>query len=300
MRNRLIALLFPCLFATNALAIEQIEPFDNVKWQSSQGVDFCQITLGDESADLYIAIKQVAGEKIRLTATNNGHFDLSHNQIILSSESAPWTRTQQTPLLIRLESVSHNKNQAQNVREQTLDVQQLLKLMNQGSWLSLNSRGHKIILPTTNASEYLSKFWLCSGQLPQISIDQASDVTYFYPSGSVTVTKHEKDKLLIITELIKRDNRIKKVLIDGHSDSAGDPVANLQLSKERAAKMAIILVKNGVNKNMIEVRGHGSRYPLTNSQGKKINNRRVQMRLVMDYPNTTNLVEELDIKETNE
>jgi outer membrane protein OmpA-like peptidoglycan-associated protein len=59
-------------------------------------------------------------------------------------------------------------------------------------------------------------------------------------------------------------------------------VANLQISKQRGSDVAQWFVENGVSKKMIEIRGHGDRYPKydnTTEEGRD-KNRRVEIRLV--------------------
>ena len=61
----------------------------------------------------------------------------------------------------------------------------------------------------------------------------------------------------------------------------GCRVSGVELSQERADEVAAQLIELGVSASKLEIRAHGNRYPLLNSQGKPEQaNRRVSVRLI--------------------
>lgn len=81
-----------------------------------------------------------------------------------------------------------------------------------------------------------------------------------------------------IADMLKGSGEIR-VKIVGHTSNDGDPNANLQLSKQRAAAVKATLVKEfGIAENRMETDGVGGSQPLDNSgtPAGKANNRRVE------------------------
>jgi len=71
------------------------------------------------------------------------------------------------------------------------------------------------------------------------------------------------------------------LLINGHSDTQGNQVYNQFLSKERANKVAKILIEYGVSKSQIKVNGMGDSQPLNDVNNFK-ENRRVELEYQVD------------------
>lgn len=71
-----------------------------------------------------------------------------------------------------------------------------------------------------------------------------------------------------------------RVLIEGHTDSAGRDDYNDQLSLKRAVSVRDYLVAHGVRADGLEVTGAGRRVPLTPDEGRAAVNRRVEFRRI--------------------
>jgi OmpA-OmpF porin, OOP family len=69
-----------------------------------------------------------------------------------------------------------------------------------------------------------------------------------------------------------------KVLIEGHTDSTGDAVKNVDLSKRRAASVKEALVKLGIGSERLTTDGHGGAKPASGNDTPKgrADNRRVE------------------------
>ncbi|GAA4828254.1 OmpA family protein [Algivirga pacifica] len=73
-----------------------------------------------------------------------------------------------------------------------------------------------------------------------------------------------------------------KILLEGHTDTEGNPRANLYLSRKRVEMVKRYLIKNGVEEERIDVKAFGGQRPLTSgrSEQDKQKNRRVEVRLL--------------------
>src|SRR5262245_39541302 len=63
----------------------------------------------------------------------------------------------------------------------------------------------------------------------------------------------------LVPEILKtvKELAVPEVIVVGHTDTMGDPKANLALGRKRAKTVSDILVKAGVTLSMIEVTSHG-------------------------------------------
>lgn len=90
-----------------------------------------------------------------------------------------------------------------------------------------------------------------------------------------------------ITELEKvhrflQENPFIKIEISGHTDNAGTPAYNLQLSQRRAQSVSDYLIQHGVESSRILQKGYGATKPLkpNDSEVNRQVNRRIEFRVV--------------------
>ena len=114
------------------------------------------------------------------------------------------------------------------------------------------------------------------------SYAQARNLTLSFDLGQRHLTAQQTNTLGALYTYLRADKNISKVLIDGYTDNVGSNVANLTISKQRADLVAKALKKSGVEAARIEVRSHGSRYPIASNSTPEgqAKNRRVTLRLV--------------------
>ena len=85
-----------------------------------------------------------------------------------------------------------------------------------------------------------------------------------------------------VAKLIKQQQQIKKVRIEGHTDDTGGVKFNLKLSQERADAVKMHLVGLGVELRRLESAGYGDQSPIASNdtdEGRALN-RRVDFRIV--------------------
>lgn len=80
---------------------------------------------------------------------------------------------------------------------------------------------------------------------------------------------------------IMRDNRTIEIVLEGHTDGRGDPLANLALSEERVQAVKLYLVSKGISENRIAGRGYGGAKPMVanDTEENRQLNRRVEFKI---------------------
>ncbi|EGQ9160948.1 OmpA family protein [Vibrio parahaemolyticus] len=170
----------------------------------------------------------------------------------------------------------------------------LMKAIAGGSWITLVLEGKdasalsEVRIPTIQIQKALSEFNACRERLPKLSFSQARDIVLPFQFGQKTLNATQQQTLAALYSYLSVDDRVTKVLIDGHTDNVGPRLTNLSVSRLRAQQVADALIAHGVNPNIIEVRSHGDRYPVANNNkaAGQAKNRRVTLRLVRDNERT--------------
>jgi outer membrane protein OmpA-like peptidoglycan-associated protein len=80
---------------------------------------------------------------------------------------------------------------------------------------------------------------------------------------------------------LKEHAEIKRVRVEGHTDTQGAAAMNLDLSKRRAASVATALVTAGIARGRLTSQGYGQERPIdTNATAEgRANNRRVEFHI---------------------
>jgi OOP family OmpA-OmpF porin len=85
-----------------------------------------------------------------------------------------------------------------------------------------------------------------------------------------------------ITDTVKKNPQIKKLSIEGHASSEGDPARNVKLSDDRAKAVMKYIVDKGVEPARLSAKGFGAKKPIADNateEGKE-KNRRVEFVIV--------------------
>ncbi|PSU47197.1 sodium-type flagellar protein MotY precursor [Photobacterium frigidiphilum] len=167
------------------------------------------------------------------------------------------------------------------------NADEVFERLDQGEWIKIGLNGHgqkndTVVISNVNFELPAKRFLSCKDDLILLNYQQVRSSEFYYPSGSTLVSKLDIRTAYGIAEYVKVIRSIKKVLIDGYSDSQGRSTVNLRISRERAEEMAALLIEFGVPQKMIQIRSHGDRYPIADNalaDGRK-KNRRVTVRLI--------------------
>ena len=104
----------------------------------------------------------------------------------------------------------------------------------------------------------------------------------FFETGQATIKAQSFDLLTQIADVLKAHLEIRHLLIEGHTDSAGEARVNRALSLKRAQSVRDFLIKQDVAQSRLEARGIGPDRPFddnTTAAGRE-NNRRVEFLIV--------------------
>jgi outer membrane protein OmpA-like peptidoglycan-associated protein len=102
--------------------------------------------------------------------------------------------------------------------------------------------------------------------------------TIEFNSGKATLKKESHGLLDDIVALLDKYKGIKKLQIQGHTDSQGDDESNLTLSQDRVRSVGEYLIENGVDKKRLKPEGFGETKPIADNETAegRAENRRVE------------------------
>jgi outer membrane protein OmpA-like peptidoglycan-associated protein len=103
-----------------------------------------------------------------------------------------------------------------------------------------------------------------------------------FQTASATILPDSFPMLGEIVQLLKANTDIKKMMIEGHTDSHGGADYNLDLSKRRAQSVRNWLVDHGIAANRLQSEGYGLTRPIdTNDTNEgRAANRRVEFKVI--------------------
>ena len=109
--------------------------------------------------------------------------------------------------------------------------------------------------------------------------------TVFFTQNSTEIPVYANEMLISAAALMK-SNSSTGAVIEGHTDSVGDPAYNKLISENRAASVKNFLVGQGIAPSRLSTAGFGSEKPLesNNTPEGRSKNRRVVIRLVPGKP----------------
>ena len=99
-----------------------------------------------------------------------------------------------------------------------------------------------------------------------------------FASGSDNILPKSEQLVDEMARALKDHPEIKKVEIQGHTDSTGDDFFNLKLGQERAESVKRALVKRGVAPTRLSAKGYGEANPIAPNEtpAGRAKNRRVE------------------------
>jgi outer membrane protein OmpA-like peptidoglycan-associated protein len=99
--------------------------------------------------------------------------------------------------------------------------------------------------------------------------------------ATIKEDKETKEILQTVADVMKENQHITKLRVDGHTDDSGSSDHNHKLSQERAQSVIEWLAKAGVDKSRLDAKGWGEEHPLVKNDtaANKEQNRRVEFKL---------------------
>lgn len=256
-----------------------IQPAEQAQWQLESSAFHCRLQqqvsgLGE------VSFLQEPGQQLQLDLKLAQPYP-ALEQATVAARSADWQpdviQPQSEPFLAE---IYHDS--------QISFLQAALPLFQQvqtGAWLQFDLKNslqpQQLLLTSVRGHEAVEQFRGCVLNMSPMSWQQARDITIYFASGQRLVEQTQLPVLNKLARYLQLDPKVNKILIDGHTDDVGTALANRQLSKDRADEVAAQLIDLGVKASMLEIRAHGNRYPLLQSQGRaERSNRRVSIRLI--------------------
>lgn len=120
-----------------------------------------------------------------------------------------------------------------------------------------------------------------TGDVSAASAFTLKDFTVFFTQNSIEIPLYANEMLVSAAALMK-SNPGTAAVIEGHTDSVGDPGYNRLVSENRAAAVRNFLVGQGIALSRLSMAGYGSEKPLESNSTPdgRSKNRRVVIRLI--------------------
>lgn len=108
--------------------------------------------------------------------------------------------------------------------------------------------------------------------------DKPKNYYFFFDSGSASLKDSQIKEIKKVADFIIANN-IQRVLSIGHSDSTGSDEINEKVSRQRAKAIEEVLLLEGVDPKLIEIKYYGDANPLVKTKENESNakNRRVEI-----------------------
>jgi outer membrane protein OmpA-like peptidoglycan-associated protein len=125
-----------------------------------------------------------------------------------------------------------------------------------------------------NEGEALTKY------IPNVKIDIKS--TILFETGKATIKPQSKPILDEVAMQMLAHPEVKKIRVEGHTDSIGPEDDNLYLSQDRADSVRRYLISRGIAKERLVAVGYGLTRPIASNETVtgRAKNRRVEFVIV--------------------
>ena len=104
----------------------------------------------------------------------------------------------------------------------------------------------------------------------------------FFATNKDIILRRSEAVLMEVANTLMRNKWIKKVSVEGHTDSRNTNAFNMDLSIRRASNVLRFLVKQGVDPKRLTFQGHGEENPVADNKTRKgrAENRRVEFLII--------------------
>ena len=106
----------------------------------------------------------------------------------------------------------------------------------------------------------------------------------YFDTGKSTIRKRSHALLDNVVRVLKAHSKVKRVRVEGHTDSRGSAASNQRLSQARAESVMTYLTTAGLAPERLEATGYGESRPIDTNKTRsgRANNRRVEFVIVDD------------------
>ncbi len=108
----------------------------------------------------------------------------------------------------------------------------------------------------------------------------------FFATGKARILARSKPILKLVAQTLKDNAWVKKVRIEGHTDSRGSARYNKKLSQRRVDSVRTYLIGQGIAAGRLVAQGFGEEKPIASNRTRagRAKNRRVEF-VIIDPPN---------------
>lgn len=139
----------------------------------------------------------------------------------------------------------------------------------------------RVALSSVNFRAAYSRYRQCLAELLPIGFDELERSRILFASDEYELIPEARERLDLVARYAVSDTDLDQIYIDGHTDNTHTRPYNAELSRKRAEAVSSYLVTRGVSANLIRLRYHGERFPITTNETLegRAKNRRVTIRL---------------------
>jgi len=133
-----------------------------------------------------------------------------------------------------------------------------------------------VTLPGVNIRDSLDEFLACVTKLPAYDFADYRDTVVHFATGDAELGPEARQRLDAIARYLRTDPRVKKIVIEGHTDDVGRDPDNDKLGQRRSQAVRDYLVAAGVPARLFELRSFGEHRPVytnTTEEGRARNRR---------------------------
>ncbi len=140
----------------------------------------------------------------------------------------------------------------------------------------------KIVLMPMGFQKAYKEYLNCIAQMVPHTFAELKETVLHFESGSAILSPQEESKLKELATFIRADGKIRKVTIEGHSDSKGTFQANNYLANQRMWAVKDFMVQfHGIDPNRFTMKDLADKVPVASNktQEGRAKNRRVVIKL---------------------
>ena len=140
-----------------------------------------------------------------------------------------------------------------------------------------------VTLSARTFADKLHRFQDCIDNLLPFKFEEVKESIVFFKYDSSRLTRKAKKALIKVAEYVRLDGKVKRVVIEGHTDSKGFRRYNHRLATRRARAVEQFFLENGVSKSRLRLRSKafGEKKPVASNKSARgrAKNRRVHVSL---------------------
>lgn len=277
-------LLLWSVFAQSAYAVTYSATLENSDWRVQQSALECR--LSQSIPRLGKAVFEHKAGKSLIFHLETYHNPLKPGLASLAAEGPVWKVNAVSEAITQVEISSGNVPLEVDYPESG----RMLEYLNRGlmptfgAYSDVDSQAEglvKVVLSTVNFNPAYQEYLECMTQLLPVNFQQIVRSAVFFDTNASGLSEEVETQLALIARYIVADPRIRRVIIDGHTDDRGDKQLNRNLSMRRTETVAGYFRKEGVSGNRIVSRYHADKYPVlaNDTEENRARNRRVTIRL---------------------